>query len=359
MVRHLGLCAWVCVTAISGATNAWADPYSPIDTGGGLGGPPYTITITQVGGVPYFQQGDSNWGSHTYDHSSYTIARKGCALSCLAMALGHCGVNVNPDALNNLMNSGSGYAGSLVNWGVATRLAANSAGKPQLQYHSIRSTSMSTLDSLLNRGFPVIVSVPNHGIANSHFVLVTGKQDSTYTIIDPGYSNRTTLASYGNQFMTNGYIPDPDDVSELDVAISGGCGDVNVRVVDAQGRATGVDASGQVFEQIPDAMHSSEVLGDLLGDSSATEYGQLVQILTPSAGNYELEVAALNNETTSYAGTVTAFASDGSLLWSLPISGIVNPGSVDRLSFAYATPEPASLSFLTLGMVAILSRRRR
>ena len=42
-----------------------------------------------------------------------------------------------------------------------------------------------------------------------HFVVVTGKQGSSYTIDDPGWPSRTTLDAYNNEFEMRGACGGP------------------------------------------------------------------------------------------------------------------------------------------------------
>ena len=67
-------------------------------------------------------------------------------------------------------------------------------------------------DLLTSTSSPVIVAVRNthqDGSVSLHFVLVTGIDGNTFYINDPGYSSRTTLNAYGNDFELRGYVSDP------------------------------------------------------------------------------------------------------------------------------------------------------
>lgn len=53
-------------------------------------------------------------------------------------------------------------------------------------------------------------------VERTWIVVATGKLASTYTINDPGYSNRNTLDSYANSFSEiNSYIPSHSDLSYI------------------------------------------------------------------------------------------------------------------------------------------------
>ena len=109
--------------------------------------------------VQRFSQGNSAWANNTYDSSAFTIQQKGCALSCLAMALEYAGITTDPGALDTLMNNDNDFVGTSVNWDAATR----DASADTLEFHAYRTTDMQYLSQTLAAGYPVIVGVNLNG----------------------------------------------------------------------------------------------------------------------------------------------------------------------------------------------------
>ena len=63
-------------------------------------------------------------------------------------------------------------------------------------------------------------------------------------------------------------------------------------------------------------------------------------------GAYGIEIRAINAVPTSYNLMETAFAPDGTQIWSQEVADVVAPGSVDQYAMTYALPEPATRSLL-------------
>ena len=172
-----------------------------------------------------FGQGDALWGSHHYLYSyAYqkvgdsvvsrtpnTISKKGCALTSLALALKANDVDTDPGRLNTFMKDTTLFDwtidSSSVRWEtpnfiletpfVFLRQFGTSISKDKPEPPHI---PIDTLGYYLDRCMPVLVNVSNPpGAKKTHWVLVSGR-DSTgrYTIVDPGYANRSTLADYNN-----------------------------------------------------------------------------------------------------------------------------------------------------------------
>ena len=119
-------------------------------------------------------QGDPRWASDPYANSAFTIQQKGCALSCLAMALNYAGVPTNPGALNTLMNNHGDFVGTGVNWDAATRDASGDT----LEFHAYRTADIQYLSQMLAKGYPVIVGVNLNAQGEpGHFVLGGGSAE--------------------------------------------------------------------------------------------------------------------------------------------------------------------------------------
>lgn len=331
----------------------------------GPDGESHAVLLTPV--FTALSQNDPLWKDISYAGTSDKIGglhSKGCALTSLAMALTGAGISEDPAMLNSLMLAKGGYNnGGNVDWGTAVKVAANAASAPDVTFHGFRSSATADLDKLLSQGHPVIVGV-NPGLNSEgqrvwgHFVVVTGKQGSTYTIADPGYSGRTTLDAYNNVFETRGYVADPPDVSEINISVVAPGNGVNLLLTDSHGNKTGIDGSGGRFELIPGSVHFMDAIAGVDSDQPPTEASQYVHIELPELGDYGIEIRGIDADPTSYNLIQTAFAADGSELWHKEIAGVVAAGSVDQYTVNYAVPEPASLGLLAIGAVAMLRRRR-
>jgi hypothetical protein len=364
--------------AARGSYNSWGDTSSWRLVGDTANG---GVSVSPV--FTTYSMHDSRWKETSYAGTSYKIGGtngQGCALTSLAMALTGAGIAQDPGALNSLLLSsnngytkivdGDGKANAYVNWDIAVSAAAKAAGladKVTFQTGGTRSSSTAVLDNLLSNGYPVIVGVNPHVDSQGktewwHFVVVTGKQGSTYTITDPGRPERTTLDAYSNVFETRGYVKDPIDVSRIAISVGASGSGVNLLLVDSDGNKTGIDGSNGRFELIPGSVHFIDALTDLESTESATSVSQYIQVEHPELGDYNIEIRGIDASSTSYSLLETAFAPDGTQLWCHEISGIIAAGSVDQYSFTYAVPEPSSFVLFIVGSVSLLAyawRRRR
>ncbi len=152
--------------------------------------------------VPLYKQCASPWGMDTYDHTTSTICKKGCALTSAVMVLRYYGVTtgidgkeVNPRNLNEWLIANNGYLKSdkTIKW---DKITEYSGGK--VTFSIVNGRNDKLLNSDLCNGQPPIIKVPNH------FVVATGRicsdTEETWTINDPGH-NITTLQGYGNNYL--------------------------------------------------------------------------------------------------------------------------------------------------------------
>jgi PKD repeat protein len=173
---------------------------------------------------------------------------------------------------------------------------------------------------MLAAGHPIIVGVNlNANGIPSHFVLVTGKRNGQYVIIDPGHAGATTLGYYHENFETRGYVATPPaDASELDISVGNAA---DLLVVDPLGRRTGYDpASGQILEEIPQSTHFVDLLenSDLTG-AAGQDMAHLVNIPQPLAGTYQLFLAGSNAG--AFQLSFRPFSANGSAGTSAVLSG--------------------------------------
>lgn len=292
--------------------------------------------------VTRLSQANPLWATKLYDHSSVdTIQQKGCALTSLSMALNSAGITTlpggvtnDPGGLNQFMKTtDTDFYGESVFWGPAARDASGGT----LKFHLSNINSLQDWDGATNyldtavcqQGNPIIVGVDlNSSNVPQHYVVVTGKQGSDYTIADPGYA-KTTLSQYGNAFVTRGFVADPSgDISELDLAI----GDVaEFLLIDPVGQKTGFDPSvGQIDQQIPNSVYLKDSLQNDLTGAPPTEIDHFGEIFQPSPGAYQIVVTGLKLGTYSISSRM--FSQDGSAQPDVIVPGIAGPGSSSAFS---------------------------
>lgn len=210
---------------------------SPIPTSTPTTSPTTTPTVTPTAtpsypvlSVPNLKQYSLPWKNRIYDSTNRTIEEFGCALTSASMVLGYHGHNILPDALNTwLKKQNDGYIrNGLINWLAVSRYTKenDSVNSPTLEYKRLEATN-NNLDAELYSGRPAILK------EDGHFVVATGKNENTYLINDPGYSNRNTLESYGNSFLAiNSYTPTHSDLSYMMFVVDN---DVNLIIKDISG----------------------------------------------------------------------------------------------------------------------------
>ncbi len=147
-------------------------------------------------------QKDPRWEKEEYEGPGIknTIGGEGCALTSLAMLLRYYGVNVDVLKLNEWMTNNNGFTKDKewVKWGKASQYPG--ANVEYVWKDHKDNQDVATLDSYLEKGYPVILKVPTR---RSHYVLAIGKTGDTYTIYDPGSYPPliTTLKErYNNKF---------------------------------------------------------------------------------------------------------------------------------------------------------------
>jgi hypothetical protein len=173
----------------------------------------------------YFQD-DTNWSNHKYDSIDKLIGGpdgRGCALCCMAMILKLLGYDVNPLTLNDWMVDKGHYdKGGGVKWDAITNYASEHVISFPVMSDELKlgqslqpdpndvthkkligiPINNGEIDTWINSGYYIIGQVKNVTQTKGdhiHYVILTGKENNTYKIFDPGSENRTTLSSYNNE----------------------------------------------------------------------------------------------------------------------------------------------------------------
>ena len=296
--------------------------------------------------VPALFQGDTHWATHKLFKSDVTIGAGGCALTCLAMAIDYATQSsaFSPDSLNNFLTANNtGFNGASLIFDPATRKASNN----KLKFHEFHDGSAGDIEDALCQGVPPIVKVdvPTRGICGNavgqHYVLVTGKQGSTFTINDPGCGH-TTLDAYPS-FKARGYVapysgnfgPTSQSPSSKLAAVAAAnnsslsiTGDNNVEllVIDPAGERTGfVPATGAVVEEIPDSVYFSDNLANIDTGNPPDNTGHQLQIDRPAAGTYQLIVTS--RQAGPYSISINPYSQDGLPQTPTLIQGTTQTGS--------------------------------
>lgn len=229
--------------------------------------------------VPDVKQFSLPWGPLIYDtadlwSSDPTIAKWGCALTSASMILQYYNHNINPDALNNWLNSQvDGYLrNGLVNWLAISRFSKINANteSPALEYNRIRGSDPANLIAELEAGRPAILEEPGH------FVVAKSQTPDSYGINDPAYPERITLADYADTFRSIGsYTPSQTDLSYIFLVTDP---NINISVFDPDGNL--IESNSYTLDPIHEA-GGSGVSGEALNAFSFPK---------PPDGQYQVEL---------------------------------------------------------------------
>lgn len=227
--------------------------------------------------VPNLKQYDPPWNDDVYDSATSwsvnpTIERWGCALTSASMVLKYFNHNINPDDLNNWLNSQpDGYLRSgLLNWLAVSRYTRinQDADSPILEYRRF-GPDQTILENELIAGNPAILKLPGH------FVVAKGKTGSDFDINDPA-TTRNLLSSYGESYLAlNRYRATSTNLSYVMFAIDS---DITLQLLDSEENLV----EGSYFLDEP-------LVDDIDGNQTSGEELRIFLLPTPTQGNYTLE----------------------------------------------------------------------
>jgi hypothetical protein len=156
------------------------------------GGAPFTNFVAIE--TPFYLQRDERWKNDTI-RSGETLAKVGCTVSSLAMALEHYGASFTPGTLNEALNANGGYTRrGWLQWGAVTKLSGGKASVEVLAKPTHRE-----IDSALMAHQPVLAKVFINRVI-PHWVLIVGKDGRDYLMRDPLNDGKTLekLSKYGS-----------------------------------------------------------------------------------------------------------------------------------------------------------------
>lgn len=153
--------------------------------------------------VVVWGQADPRWASIPLGAGGYTLGQAGCAVTACSMAASYFGSSKDPGEICRWLNSNGGFlAGTgFLYWGKIPAAAGGTisyAGSVTVPYGS--PANMTDINNELDAGNLVVAEVRLSG--QTHYILMTGHDGSTYYINDSGYhpttGDKTTFNSrYG------------------------------------------------------------------------------------------------------------------------------------------------------------------
>jgi peptidoglycan hydrolase CwlO-like protein len=119
----------------------------------------------------YYNQRDSGWGPLALNGTKYSLASDGCLVTSMAMILTHYGhMGVTPISINSNPDNFASYYPAYLNYVIHVDGVT-------------ASRAVSSMDSTLSSGNPVVVGV--HAYGGTHFVVVKSGGNGNYVMNDP------------------------------------------------------------------------------------------------------------------------------------------------------------------------------
>jgi hypothetical protein len=155
---------------------------SPITARGGAG----DLSVT-IRGIPYYLQNDPQWAAEPIGDSHEPMASVGCTVSALAMGLTAVGHPIDPLTLSRDLKQRGGFtANGFVIWQTVGEVTG---GRVKVELPTL---SHEAIDAELLKNRPVIAKILLQDRIQ-HWVLVVGKQDTDYLIMDPLNGEKSLL----------------------------------------------------------------------------------------------------------------------------------------------------------------------
>ena len=216
------------------------------------------------------------------------------------MILKYYGYNVTPDSLNNWLKiQPDGYIrNGLLNWLAVSRYTKiNSEGILfDLEYRRLGNTQDLLINELTN-GRPVILQEPGH------FIVAKSQTATSFGINDPAYSDRLTLASYGDVFGAIGsYLPTHTDLSYIMITADK---DSSIAIFDSDGNPIDT-VTTYLQEPLTDDFDNVNTSGETL---------KILLLPKPNLEKYSVQV---DNGQNPFSLDAYAYDNDGNLLGGKP-----------------------------------------
>lgn len=158
--------------------------------------------IIDIMNIEPLSQGDDSRGDIVFGNTK--IRYDGCLTVGIEMMLNYLGLKIDTAGLVTWLNANGGYYGNLFVWKSIEKLL------PGLTFTAkYTGSNLDKIDESLARKMPVLVHVDFDGATSTieqHWVLVIGKQGSSYFIIDPKDGAKVKLEErYDNIYNVSTY----------------------------------------------------------------------------------------------------------------------------------------------------------
>ena len=329
--------------------------------------------------VQPLRQDSVDWGGDVYDlypegdtNPKHSLAFLGCATTSAAMVLNYYGAalglqQTTPKELDDWLAGNGGYIAEKhwIFWPQVVAFVHDQMKGMTLtlvQPPKVQTTE-SRLDSALEKDIPPIVNVCyntnaadcwNKDLMKWHWVVVTGKVGSDYTINDPSSwsgLNRQWLSQYPLWRLGTMVRYERGSSATFPSLWLYLCSPAEMLVTDSLGRRTGIDpTTGEEFSEIPGASYGDEYLSPADDSGGGTMHTKV--LVLPEGGIYTVEVIGTGDG--SY--TLLAISSgDGGQPLSQSITRSVTPGQVDSYVLDYS-PTDGDLELFQNTYLPLVSR---
>ncbi len=151
--------------------------------------------------VPLYSQRDPRWASDLMGLSDFTIEEKGCGVSIMASGLTYLGYSVTPEEYNFYASTKGGYQivkeGKVtfanMYWKFPNVLTNNTIVRAEYSWIYFNQGWQPKVDAILADKRPVWTEVRLNG--RQHWVLIIGKANGTYWILDPWHGDIVEMSS--------------------------------------------------------------------------------------------------------------------------------------------------------------------
>ena len=144
--------------------------------------------------VPLYSQRNSRWASDLMGASGITLGAEGCLVTCTAAGLTYLGYPIDPKEYNRLASTRGGYAPpNKMYWMFPDVITNNVIKRNEYRWISGGVGWEQYADPILADKRPVWAEVRLNG--RQHWVLIIGKVDSAYWILDPWHGDVVEMSS--------------------------------------------------------------------------------------------------------------------------------------------------------------------
>jgi len=150
--------------------------------------------------IPQFSQKDAQWASDKLGTSSVTIGAYGCLITAASMICKYFGKNTDPGKINKDLIAVDGYeSGNLLKYNAITTIYPDIVVDWN---YFLSNPGDAVIDEILVQEIPVIAQVdynPNTSALDQHWVVIVGKENDEYLIVDPIDGSTAYLSRYANK----------------------------------------------------------------------------------------------------------------------------------------------------------------